>query len=123
MKKFLFALPLAIGLCLSACSESSSTAAEDSEGGSGGSSVNGGKLVAGASTMVDLDTLEFENCGFDLHKDISFAAHYLKVSDSFYAMHDGMLKSQLPAYRIKNVGDAVIVVNQRGDSLFYEGEP
>ena len=53
MKKFLFALPLAIGLCLSACSESSSTASEESEGGSGGSSVNGGKLVAGASTMVD----------------------------------------------------------------------
>ena len=56
-------------------------------------------------------------------KDISFAAHYLKVSDSFYAIQDGMLKSQSPTYRIKNAGDAVIVVNQRGDSLFYEGEP
>ena len=75
------------------------------------------------SEKQDLDTLEFENCGFDLHKDISFAAHYLKVSDSFYAIQDGMLKSQSPTYRIKNAGDAVIVVNQRGDSLFYEGEP
>ena len=71
----------------------------------------------------DLDTLEFENCNFDLHKDISFAAHYLKISEDFYAIHDGMLKSQLPTYRIKDVGNSVIVVNQRGDSLFFEGEP
>ena len=75
------------------------------------------------SEKLDLDTLEFERCSFDLHKDISFAAHYLKISEDFYAIHDGMLKSQLPTYRIKDVGNSVIVVNQRGDSLFFEGEP
>ena len=71
----------------------------------------------------DLDTLELENCTFDLHRDIFFVAHYLKIAENFYAIRGGMLKSQLPAYRIKDVGSAVIVVNQRGDSLYYEGEP
>ena len=71
----------------------------------------------------DLDTLELELCNVDLHKDISFAAHYLKISENFYEISDGMLKSQLPTYRIKDEGNSVIVINQRGDSLFYEGEP
>ena len=75
------------------------------------------------SEKQDLDTLEFENCGIDLHKDISFMAHYLKISENYYAIRNGMLKSQLPTYRIKDEGNAVIVINQYGDSLFYEGEP
>ena len=75
------------------------------------------------SEKQDLDTLEFERCGFELHKDISFAAHYLKISESFYAIRDGLLKSQQPTYKIKDYGDAVIVINSYGDTLFYEGKP
>lgn len=94
--------------------------------------VNSSKLetFSSACTLIlvdgdkkDLDSLEFEHCDFDLHKDISFAAHYLKISGDFYAIKNGKLESQRPAYKITDKNSPLIIVNSQGDSIFYEGKP
>lgn len=80
-------------------------------------------LILVDADKKDLDSLEFEHCDFDLHKDISFEAHYLKVSGDLYAIQKGKLKSQKPTYTIIDKNSPLIIINSQGDSIFYEGKP